>query len=171
MIANFAQSQIAIGNEIFFTGIGTVSPYHLFMVKFTFGNTNADWTNKLTWSIGTWGIGVSEATTSLDNSKIYNFFIYGSTTFLYFATLNFTDGAVVGSRYVSSQVWTHVYGVALSGNYLAANTACASYYLVLYNIPSASFVLKIFLLDYLYGITIEPTSGRYIFWLFSYFKI
>ena len=90
-------------NQFVIAGDQSSSEQSLHYYKFTFGNTNTDWANKILWTVGTWETKFGEQLLSSDNQKIYSIIDYGATalTNIYFMTFNLADGAVIGSRYVS----------------------------------------------------------------------
>ena len=69
-------------------------------------------------SSGTWTSNNSESQLSADGTSIYLFFVYGSTNYLYFATLSTSTGSVIGARYKSSVSSNPIYGSALNGDYI-----------------------------------------------------
>ena len=159
-LTSFAHSSTVIGNKIFFLAKDAVAPYSLHMKLYTFGNSNTDWSMKTVCPSIACDIGASEGTLSGDGSKIYIVYIYNSYDRLYFATLNFTNGAVLNSRYKSDQSCTCVYGSALSGDYLASSVICTNSYFVLFNIATFEFAIKSFAPNFLFGLSLETSSGR-----------
>ena len=69
-------------------------------------------------SSGAWTSNDSESQLSADGTSIYLFFMYGSTNYLYFASLSTSTGSVIGTRYKSSISSSPIYGSALSGDYI-----------------------------------------------------
>ena len=137
--------------------LGVDSSYTLHMYKVTFSSTSVNWANKIVCSSGTWTSNNSESQLSADGTSIYLFFVYGSTNYLYFATLSTSTGSVIGARYKSSVSSNPIYGSALNGDYIVAT---AYIYLVVYKISSSTFIIKSFTGLYLYGWGVEPSTGR-----------
>ena len=99
---------------------------------------------------------------STDGSKIFSFFAYGSTYYIYFATFNKTDGAVIGSRYKSTTPIRGIYGSAQKGDIiiLTVYDGSSNYYLAMMNTISSVFVIKQFLgSGYLFGAAVQPNDA------------
>ena len=144
--------------QFFIISADSVSPYSLRMYKITFATTAVNWANKITCSSGIWQTSASESQLSLDGSIIYSFFIYGSTKYLYFASLYASNGTVVSSRFKSSISITSVSSSALFGDYVIALTNSPS--LLIYNIPSVMLIVKSTSMSNLFSWSIELSSGR-----------
>ena len=157
---NFAHSSLVILNKIFFIGIDSAGSFPLHMVRFTFGNTSVDWSLKTVCPGGTCGVGTSEGLSSIDGSKIYTFYIYDNVNYLYFVVLNSSTGAILNSRYKSSIQCTSVNASSLNGDYLAANVVCSTVHLALFNLEASIFSTYSFTQSNLYGINVDPSSGR-----------
>ena len=160
-ISGFSFSHIMISDsKFFFIGTDPTSPYPLHMYKATFGSSTVDWAAKVMWPSGTWSTLFWESISSIDQSKIYSFFLYGSSLYLYLATLNASDGSVIGSRYKSSTGWTGVWGISLNGVYLVANPYCSPHsYFMIYNTDASTFTIKQSPAS-LYAIEVESATGR-----------
>ena len=154
----FAQIMVS-SNQFFILGADISSPYNLRMCKYTFASTSADWENKMVCASGTWASHFSESLLSKDGAYIYSFFIYGSTSYLYFATLAVSTGNVISSRYKSSVTIAFLYGSALNGDYILTTTNNPSS-LVIFSLASSIFTIKSFNSGSLQGLGIEPSSGR-----------
>ena len=144
--------------QFFVLGAGPSSPYTLYMYKITFLSTVVNWANQMAWLSGTWAANDSESLLSLDSSSIYWFFIYGSTPYLYFAVLSVSDGSVGSTRYKSSIAVNQAFGSALNADYAVVSTNTPNS-LVIYSI-SSSILSIISTTSSIYGLNIEPTSGR-----------
>ena len=96
-------------SHLYFIGVDPTSS-NMGFYKITFGNTNWDWANVMACSSGTWTTNSSE--TVILNSKIYSFFLYGTSQnlLLYAVTFNITDGSVLGSRFKSTNAWNYLWG-------------------------------------------------------------
>ena len=155
--------QLMISNSQFFIlGVTINSPFNLQMYKVTFLSSSADWAKQIACTSGPWSAADSESLLSSDGSKIYSFFLFGSsstTLYLYFCGLSVSDGSVATTRYKSSTTATNVFGSALNGDYVIATTWNPSS-LVMYSISSSKFKIKFFYGTYLYGWEVEPSSGR-----------
>ena len=115
----------------------------------------------MSWSSGTWSTSNSETLlSSTDSTKLYSFFTYGSSKYAYFATLNATNGNVIGSRFKSSTSCSSIYGMAEKGNYLLATVLWTNYYLVLVDITSFTFSIKLFSGISLYGTSVDQGSRK-----------
>ena len=88
------------------------------MYKLTFLSTSADWAKEIVCSSGSWVSSVSESVLSSDGSTIYSIFIFGSSTYVYFAGLSASDGKVTTSRYKSSVTASFVFGGTLNEDYV-----------------------------------------------------
>ena len=149
--------------ELFLLGINPTSKnLHAYKVSFSTGSVN--WANSITCSSGTWSIGMSYSVTNSDNSLIYSFFPYGLTSsslYLHFITFAASDGSIVGSRYKSSVVLDGVYGLTKFGDYIIpAISSGTSYYLMIYNTASSTFIYKKMSAYYIYGVAYETQTGR-----------
>ena len=112
------------------------------------------------WSSGSWTIGYSDSILSNDGLKIYSMLTYGSSKYLYFITLNNSDGQIINSRYKSSQIWSYVWGIALNGDYLAANIEASPGLIVLVYLPTQLIIVKNYAFTYPYGLWVEKSSRR-----------
>ena len=148
-------------SEFFMIGNHPSSTYDLHFYKFTFLNANVDWANILSWASGTWSSSESESVLSSDNSKIYSFFIFGSTRYLYFATFAVSNGNVLSSRYKSNIGWAGVYGSASNGNSIMTIIMRTTYSLLIFDTTTSSITIKDFIGD-LYGWTVDTSSGRWV---------
>ena len=93
----------------------------------------------------------------LADSIIYSFFAYGSTKYLYLALISLVDGSV-SVRYKSTISCSFLYGSGANGDYIIASANIN--HLVIYNRVTTSFIIKMFSGSPLYGLTVEPTTGR-----------
>ena len=146
-------------SQIFFAGIdSTINSIHMY--RYTFGNSDADWAKKITWTSAIWVTGNSESLISTDGSKIYSFFIFGHPAYLYFATFSVSSGNVINSRYKSSIYIANVQGSAQNGEYILVTVSDTSAsYVLLFNIVTLEFIVRGFSTT-LYGSGIEKLSGR-----------
>ena len=152
-------------NQFFVLSITDESSKNLQMYKITFSLTSVNWANQIIWTSGAWSTVYSESVLSSDGSKIYSFFIFGSsstTKYLYFCGLSVSDGNVATTRYRSSIFVNQVWGSAVNGDYVVATSyfSSISVSLVMYSISSATFTIKFFSSNYLLGWAVEPSSGR-----------
>ena len=119
---------------------------------------------RIAWIYGTCTSSNSENLMSSDNSKIYSFFNFGSSTYLYFVTLKSTDGSSIGNRYKSNTAWSNIWGSTQNGDYILITALWTSNQrLILVNTVTFNFQYRDFSGTYLYGWAVEPQSGRYIF--------
>ena len=88
------------------------------MFKITFSSTSVDWADQIVCTSGTWSADASESLLSSDKSKIYSFFIFGPSKYLYFVGLSVSDGKVTTTRYKSNISIENVKGSALNGDYV-----------------------------------------------------
>ena len=110
---------------------------------------------------GTWSVSYSETLIdNTDSSKLYTMLIYGATKYVYFVSMNITNGDVIGSRYKSSISLSAIYGFKQNGDYLLATLYYSSYYLLLVNIKSFSFTIRKFTGNSLYGLAVNSNIGR-----------
>ena len=143
-------------------GNQVTSGNYLHYYKFTFGNTNVDWANKMLWPSGTWDVTFAEQLLNNDNSKIYSWVNYGiaNSSYIYFVIFNIADGTISGSRFRSS-ITQNVAGAILSGDYVAIASYDLTYsYLTLFNIPLSTFTYWKTSGVILYGEGYDPTSKR-----------
>ena len=146
--------------QFFLVGIDTSSHNTFHMYKFTFSSKQADWANMIACASGNWASSNSESLLSADGLNIYLFFIYGpSPTNWYFTSVSSSDGSVTSSRYKSSASVQIIYGSALNGDYVIATTKIP-FSLIIYNLSSSVFIIKLFSGSVLYGWGVEPSSGR-----------
>ena len=160
----YGYGSLMISNtELFLITITSISPCYLMLIKLTFANTSADWVKKMSCS-GDCTIYYSWSLLSTDKSKIYTLYSYRQSYIwnIYFSSFQKLDGTIIGNRYQSA-FWSSsydVYGSVLNGDNIVATLYCDSPYLVIYNIPSDSFVFKSFSGNYLYDVAIENGSNR-----------
>ena len=131
-------------------------------VKFTFTNTSADWTRKMTSSAGSGSLGHSESLMSRDKSKIYSLLSYSasSPSNIYLTIFKTSDGTILGSRYQSNSNWYDIYGFILNGDNIITSLVCSSqYYLMIYNIYLDSFTYRLFIGSSLFDLAVESGSG------------
>ena len=147
-------------NQLFLIGADTVSPFPLHFTKITIENTSSDWSNKILCSFGVCNPNLGESIMSKDKSTIYSFFVFGNTTYLYFANFNITNGSLIGSRYKSSVSWSEVDGIALNGNFLIASSMCSSASLIVFDVSLLNFKAYTFVEANLFDWAVEVTSGR-----------
>ena len=97
--------QFQNSDVLYLVGINTSNNPIFYKIKF--GNTVAEWANKIDWSSFTWLTHPSESIIDEDNNLIYNFFLYGPLNAwkIYFVTFNATNGNVVGTRFRSSNLF------------------------------------------------------------------
>ena len=127
-----------------------------------FGASTSDWAFQMGCGSSTCYQYDSEVLLSPGKTTIFTLFIYGSTTYAYYAAFKSADGSVVGSRYKSNIAWNYVYGSTLVGDTIAATLTCSptQMFICLYNKTASSFEFKQFSGTSLYGMTLEPSSGR-----------
>ena len=107
--------------------------------------------------LGSWVAYLSESLLSTDGSKIFSFFTYGNTYYMYFVTFSKVDGTVIGSRYKSSTPITGIYGSAQKGDLIVLTVYVSStYYLVILNTTSNVFTMKNFSGAGLFGAAVQP---------------
>ena len=163
-INNFFYGTLMIdNNQLFIIGSEISSPYSNYFLKFTFGNTTTDWTNKMSWVLGTWDTFISESILSSDSTSIYTFFTFGQSTsyYTYYAKFNFTNGAVIGTRYKSSISWS-VGKSASTGNYIFLLAYCSNnWYFMIFDTLTTTFTNMVTnsTID-LKDVKIDQPSGR-----------
>ena len=156
---NTGFGHLMISNSQFFVlGTTFTSPYNLQLYKITFISTLVNWANQIACPSGAWYASLSESVLSSDGSIVYSFFLFGSSTYLYFCGLSVSDGSVATTRYKSSVGQSSVWGSALNGDYVVATTFYPS--VVIYSISSSAFTIKSFSDNNIYGWGVEPSSGR-----------
>ena len=152
--------------ELFGIITNTIAPRNAVFVKLTFASTPAaSWAKQIGCSSG-WNTWCSSTLLSLNKSKIYSLFSYQQSLIwnIYFKAINSSDGTTLGNSYRSS-AWTsnpYVFGSVLNGDYLTATIICpGSTYLLIYNIPTDSFVFREFPVgNNLRDCAFESTTGR-----------
>ena len=133
-MSGFAQGQLRITeNQFLILGVDA-SPTDLHFYKITFNNTAVDWATKMAKANGAWSLSNSDFLFNNDSTQIYSFFIYGSTQYLYFVTLNASDGTAIGNRYKSNISWSHVWSLKHYGDYLVVTPRWTVELLLLFNL-------------------------------------
>ena len=146
-------------NQFFFIATDSTTSLHFW--KLTFGSSAIDWSKTMTCSVGSCTSTNFESLLSSDSSKIYSIYAYGNPQYLYFITLNSTDGSVIGTRYKSTISWLNIYGSAEISNYLIVTIKLASSAaLFVFDTTAIKFTFKSFSGTVLYQIAQDPTSGR-----------
>ena len=130
------------------------------MYKYTFERINADWANAIAWS-AIWQTDISESLLSIDKSKIYSFFIFGSSVnYLHFASFSVSSGSIIDTRYKSSGSITKVEGSAQNGNYILVTLSDNTlYYVLTLNTASFTFNLEKYSAS-IFGWGVDASSGR-----------
>ena len=147
--------------QFFFIG-HDISNYLLHVYKINFSSTSLEWANKIENNPWCSSAGDSESVLSGDSSTIYSFFLYGPSNLksLYFTSFSASTGNVASTRYKSSVSIARIsWGIALSGDYIVANTEYYCY-LIVYKISSSTFIIKSFSGFAIYRITTELSTGR-----------
>ena len=148
-------------SELFMLIFDSISPGNLYFNKITFGNTVADWTSKLTWSVAPCAIGVSETLLSSDKTKLYIFSALGNPKYLNYILVNLANGSKADTWYRSDTIITRVCGSAQYGNYIVVSVQGDSLYsLVMMDLSQSSFSFKQFSGNSLSEVTIETSTGR-----------
>ena len=110
------------------------------MYKVSQGSTLISWSYKLTWPSLSWSQDQSDTVLSSDGSLIYSFISYGDLVYVHFASLNSTNGNIVGQRYKSNQSIWQVNSVSLFSYYVVASASWSSTgKVILYSLSSNSF--------------------------------
>ena len=140
------------------------SPYKAVFIKLTFEKTSADWAKQMSCSVSECYMWYSKSLLSTDKSEIYTLFGYYQTSSnsIYFSSFQTSDGTVIGNRYKSS-TWSSnygVYGSVLNGDNIVATLFCASWNLVIYNIPNSTFTFRLFSGSSLNDWEVENGSNR-----------
>ena len=162
LISSRAYGQLKVSSsQFYFVGTEASPNYHLHMVKITYGSSVTDWSNRIDWTGGICDVSYSGSLLSRDSTAIYSFFPFGVTgnQYLYFVTLNSSDGSVLGSRYISSLKSTCVYGITLADDFIAVNFCYSSYAIMLYNTVTSQFTYRKFI-DFIFQITTDSVYGR-----------
>ena len=134
-ISNYEPGQLMLSDtKFFFFGVDSSSPYSLHLWTANFGGTSVNWANIMSCPSGTWDIYDAESLINSNKSKIYSFFTFGSTYYLYFASFSTSNGNVIDSRYKSSINWNGVIGSALQTNYIIVTIECSSAYYLMINL-------------------------------------
>ena len=144
-------------STFFILGSTPTTPFDLHFYKHTFGNTSPDWAQKSAWVGGGWVTAESESI--LVSSSIYTFFTYGGSTRLYMAELSLSDGSA-SKFYKESSTWGRVYGIAVTGDYIVVCTQWITAEILTYNKATNVFTIKKFAGTRLYGVNLEPITGR-----------
>ena len=148
-------------SQLFMLIFDSTTSGNLYFNKITFGNTVTDWTSKLTWSVTSWAIGISETLLSSDKTKLYIFSALGNPKYLNFMLVNLVDGTKADTWYRSDTTITRVCGSAQYGNYIVISTQEATlYFLVMIDLSQLSFSFKQFSGNSLSEVTIETSTGR-----------
>ena len=127
----------------------------------TLGNTQADWSNKMSWTTNPWDTFGSEALLSSDGSLIFSFIVYGNPRKIYFSTFNTTSGSAIGNRYKSSIGMSSIFGSLLLGDYIITTPFEGTpNYFMLFNIVTQKFTIKRFSGFRFAPLAVEPSSGR-----------
>ena len=131
-------------------------------IMLRFNNTIEDWRSQMSWS--SWYSQVSESIFSTNKSKIYIFFTAGTNPlYLYFATLNTSDGTTINARYKSSIDILFVWGMQQNDNYIITTVGTGTKaYLILLNKSANSFIIKEFSGTDLYQWETESIFNRVI---------
>ena len=96
-----------------------------------------------------------------NTDKIYNFFTYGSSTYLQFATLNLTNGYVINSRYISNIAWSEIWSkISMANNILALGIDWSGFHLMLYYIETSNFIFRKFNGIFVFSTIKEKYSNR-----------
>ena len=158
----YASNQLKISDsQYFIIGIDTLSPKNLHLLTINTGSTSPLWVKKISCPSSSCSLVGGDS--FLDsNNKIYSYFTYGSpSTYLQLATLNSTDGSIIGSRFLSNSVWSQVWSkMALSNYILAIGVSWGGYNLVLYSTETDEFTIKRFSGSYVFSFDKERLSGR-----------
>ena len=128
-------------NQILLMGknVSIITIFHIYKVNFS--TVNYDWANSITCSSDC-KIFLSESILSYDNSTIYSIFPLESPAYLYFISMNATNGSIIGSRYRSSIIWSQCSNSAKSSNKLLFSAICSSInYLFIFDINSFTFII------------------------------
>ena len=167
-INQYAHGQLMINSTKFMFSGTDPSSGDLRIYKITFGNSIADWTNRMICSSSPWYNDRSENLISNDQIKIYSFIAFGlgssvskSSRYIYFTTFKLSDGSVIGTRYITNVSWFEVNGSAQTGDFIILTTESVSvpFSLLLYNTVTSIFTI----LQYPgspFGWWVENYSGR-----------
>ena len=157
----FGFSPLMLSDTQFFFIGHDLSNYFVHVYKIKFSSTSLEWANKIEIYSQCWSVDYSESVLSDDSSTIYSFFVYGQTLkSLYFTSFSASTGDVTSTRYKSSvSIAKLSWGIALSDDYIVANTEYYCY-LIVYKISSSTFIIKSFAGFALYRITSELPTGR-----------
>ena len=154
---SYAYGQLKLSDSSFFMlSNDPIAPYPLHFYSFIFNQTSPTWSASMSSASSVFA--TSTSSSLLSSSSIYCFFTYGSTKYIYFAAFSSSNGSVTSSRYKSSISCINVYGSAKNGDYIIATVYWSANYLVVLNIASYSFDVRLFT-DYVYGCSID-NSGR-----------
>ena len=132
---------------------------NLYLFRFEFLSSTPSWEKKMICS-GTWNLADSISLLSSDRLKIHSFFVYGSTSYVYFTSFSVSDGSILSTRYKSSDQWFAVYGAALSGEYIAASIVSSpNQALIIFNTVTTIFITREFT-GFLFKTIVDNISGR-----------
>ena len=113
--------------------------------KVTYGSGGVDWAKKMNWGTGSWTAANSQSLLSADKSTIFSFAVYNTNSlyFFYFTSFDYTNGAVIGTRYKSGIFWENVFGIVELEEYLVVTALWgSSQEFILYNTLTYQFTMK-----------------------------
>ena len=155
--SSYAYGQLKLSDTTFFLIGLDPSSYDLHLYKHEFSSVSPTWALKLACTSSC----LAKTSGSVfASSSIYSFFIFGNTQYLYMAVISSADGTV-NARYKSSVSWSNVHKLDISGDYIAASAW--SNMLVVFNRVTNEFSNRYFSGNFLFGIGLEESTGRYDF--------
>lgn len=151
------------GDQFFFITAETSLPNYLWLYKATYGSTSTTWSSKWTSPSASSSQDRSEAVLSSDSSQIYAFFTYGDLIYMFFVTLNATNGNIIGSRYKSNESGWQVNSAKLFTSYVvAAGFWGSKAKVIVYSLSNSTLILKEAVASQTIDATQkDPAYGRY----------
>ena len=153
---------LKITDDVYFLSATDTTTYNLHYYKMKFNSGSVEKASVMSYPDDTSiTVSASESMLSSDGSLIYTFISYGNPKYVFFNTFNFSDLSIVGTRYKSSIGWGDILGGTLNGNFLAITPLWGSdNYLMMFNIVTSEFKIKLFEGHRLQQLANEPSIGR-----------
>ena len=153
---------LKITDDVYFFSATDTTTYNLHYYKMKFSSGSVEKASVMSYpDYPSITVSSSESMLSSDGSLIYTFISYGNPKYVFFNTFNFSDLSIVGTRYKSSIEWRYIIGGTLNGDILAVTPLWVSgNYLMMFNIVTSEFKIKLFEGNRLQQLANEPSIGR-----------
>ena len=164
-LSQLATGQLMLSDTQFICSWTSSSISNQYLIyKVTFGASQADWSNQLTWTGGAWTGSYSEWQKDSAGLSIYWLLVISSTEgYVQYVRFNLSDGSVIGNRYRSnnSSPTAQVYQTSLNGDDILIATAQlnSNFYLLVIDISSILFTVKSYGWN-LYGWVFDSSSNK-----------